>query len=275
MSLQYFLGYVTANDDPQYREDLKNLERLKRIDSGLGNIKLFIAISESKKRSKEDYEFIEHVTALFNGHTSIELIDIYFKSNVGRDFSSFKTIYDKVKAIAGPKDYILFQNRSGFGPFRAGWYKEYTQQFERFNKVAMCGCTINFNDHPVRSSNNNLPHIQTYSFLTKISFLDMFEDPFPGSQETDNFYVVIKGEIVISQYFLNKGFRITCLEWPEQVIDNETLPISAVDIKSKVKGKHFFYHKHYFKWRKLLLFNPIVWQRYRDSLKLYLFRNSF
>jgi hypothetical protein len=255
---QYFHCYATANESRFYLKDIQNLMRIKNCDSGFSKIVLFIAISEVKKISFFDEFFVKSVKKLFDGHPSIELREIYFKGNIGRDFSSFQSLFDKVKETADIDDYILFQNRSGYGPFHENWYRQFVKQFEKFDSIALCGSTINFLDHPKRSLRNNLPHVQTYSFLTKVYFMDMLGAAFPASTKTEKLDIVLNGEIEMSQFFLKNNFKITCIEWPDKAISNQTLPIVSSDIKTKVTAKHYFYHRLYFRKNKLKKINQII-----------------
>lgn len=240
---QYFHGYATANDKKYYFKDLLNLIKLKNTSSGYPKIILYIAISEVKKIGSSDTNFVKIVKEIFYKHPVIELREIFFKSNIGRDFSSYHSIYQKVKKNAHANDYIFFQNRSGFGPFQQKWYLKFTQQFEKFDAIAMCGSTINFSGLP----NEDSVHVQTYALLTKVFYMDIIATNFPGKNETDRKGVIVNGEIGLSQFFIKNDYFITCMEWPDHKISNQTTPIEAVDIKRKVKKKHAFYHRLYFK----------------------------
>lgn len=255
---QYFHGYATANDNKYYFKDIYNLLKLKITFSGYQKVILYVAISEVNPISKSDIDFIEIVKSIFHNHPVIELKEIYFKSNIGRDFSSYHSIFKKIKSNANINDYILFQNRSGFGPFHENWYLKFVQQFEKFDSIAICGSTINFLDIPTRSSVNNIPHIQTYSFLTKVFHMNLIDNNFPGINETIKENVIIKGEIGLSQFFLKNDYFITCLEWHNQKISNSTTPIEYSDIKRKVKKRHFFYHRLYFKRNFFFRINQII-----------------
>src|SRR5690606_2606322 len=177
----HFHCYATANDSFFYMKDLRNLRRIKDLDPGVDRVFLFIAVSEVRQSNPMDRLFVTMAKAMFRDHATITLVELFSKSNIGRDFSSYELLLNKVKKIASDEDYILFQNRSGYGPFRTGWYKIFVQQFERFGDVALCGSTINFLDHPSRSLKADLPHIQTYSFLSTLHFMKMLGDRFPGS----------------------------------------------------------------------------------------------
>ena len=243
---QYFHCYATANDNRCYLRDIQNLLRIKNTYSGVNKMIMFIAISDVNKINWCDRIFVWAIKTLFFSHPSIELKKIFFKTNIGRDFSSYSKMNDLIQKEASSNDYVFFQNRSGYGPFKKGWLKEMITQFEKHDLTALCGSTINFIDHTNRSQRNDLPHIQTYAFLTKISFLEMLGNSFPGKEESTRLDIILQGEIGLSQFFLNKGFGITCMEWPDKFITNNSKPINNIDIKEYVIQKHQFYHRLYY-----------------------------
>ena len=246
-NLKYFHCYATGNDFRFFRQDFKNLKRIKNIVSGVDEIYLFIAVSKVRRFNFFDIIFKKIVQKMFKNHPAIKLVGIIFKSNIGRDFSSYQAMFEKIKPLVSDNDYVFFQNRSGYGPFRENWYKNFVEQFEKFPSVAICGSTINFCDHPFISSNNDMAHVQTYSFLTKVSFLKLFGEDFPAINETDKLKIIANGEIVLSQFFLNKGYKITSIEWPNEVIAKDTIAFNNYDIKDRPTKKHYFYHREYFR----------------------------
>ena len=68
---------------------------------------------------------------------------------------------------------------------------------------------------------------------------------FPGHQEISRINIILKGEIGLSQFFLQKGYGITCMEWPEDYISAESVPLNNKDIKSNVSQDHQFYHRNF------------------------------
>ena len=249
----YYHCYATANDDRYYIKDIQNLYRMCNTSSGAKKVIMFIAISEVNKINWIDKVFVWAIKLIFFLHPSIHLKKIFFKTNIGRDFSSYAKINDLIQKESSSNDYVFFQNRSGYGPFRKGWLKEIIVQFEKYDLTALCGSTINFKDHPKRSERNDLPHIQTYAFLTKISFLKMLDNSFPGKDEISRLDIILQGEIGLSQFFLNKGYGITCMEWPNKFITNKSIPINNIDIKENVKQHHQFYHRLYFNKHKNII----------------------
>lgn len=246
-SVKHYHCYATANDNRFYFRDIHNLKKLQKSYSGLNNVILYIAISEVNKQTIIDKLFKKMVSQFFYNHPSITLIEIFFKSNIGRDFSSYHQSFIKINQTANPSDFIFFQNRSGYGPYQSFWYERFIKQYEKFENIAICGSTINFYNNSDRSPDNNFPHVQTYSFLTKVSHLNMFNGEFPGIHETKKDKIVCKGEIYLSHYFLKQGFKITCIEWPELPISIDSRRIIKKDIKGNPNANHFFYHWAYFR----------------------------
>ena len=243
--IQYFHCYVTSNDRLFYFEDIKNLINIRDNCSGVEKVVLYIAISKAKRPILLDKLFVNTIKKVFAQHATISLRDISFKENAGRDFSSYSYLNKKIQKEASPDDYVFFQNRSGCGPFRKRWYEEFITQFEKFDSAALCGSTINYKDHPSRSEKRDMPHVQTYALLTKTGFLKMIESAFPGADETERSKIILEGEIGLSQFYLNKEYGITCMEWTDRLITKNSKPISDTDIKEFVSADHQFYHRKY------------------------------
>lgn len=69
----------------------------------------------------------------------------------------------------------------------------------------------------------------------------------------------MEGEIGLSQYFLQRDMKITCMEWGDRVITNNCEALYDGDIKIAVKEDHQFYHRKYFRRNKLpKVRNPII-----------------
>ena len=243
----YYHCYATANDTSLYYRDYQNLLRIAQVYSGVEHLKLYIAISTAKPLNYFDKLFVRLITQLFKRHPNVTLQKIFFKTNVGRDFSSFALIRHLIDMENPKANYLFFQNRSGWGPFKANWLQAFQEQFEKYKSTALCGSTINFNDHPLNSNRTDIPHVQTYAFLTHKTYLDMLGDDFPGIKQTSRLDAISKGEIALSQFFLDKGLGITCMEWPEDFITQGTRPKSLGDVRGSVTQNHAFYHKVYFK----------------------------
>lgn len=245
--MAYFHIYATANDDKSFSQDIANLWSLAKRKPGVPQVKLRIAISEVHPVRCLDRIFVKHVTSMFEKTPWIELDGITFKSNVGRDFSSFAVAYRLI--APEPDDYVFFQNRSGFGPRCDDWYSTYLQQYSKDSHIALCGTTINFSDHPFRSKHQNLPHVQTYAFLTQHKRINQFREDFPGEHEEERINTILNGEIGLSQKLIKQGLAITSLERPDLTIrkqDSDTYETPRYSIIENALETHPFLHRRWF-----------------------------
>lgn len=242
---KFFHCYATANDKRFYLEDIKNLKRILMHDAGVGKIYLYIAISLVNKQSYWDDLFVKNISKMFSNQDRVILKSIFFKDNRGRDFSSYSELKKMILPFTSDSDYVFFQNRSACGPYFDNWLVQFIEHFNKHDSIALCGSTINFNDHPKRSQRNDLPHIQTYAFVTSLKYLNMLPKVFPGEKEVDRLQIILNGEIGLSQFYLKRQFSIVCLEWPDEIIALSSKAISTADCKEKVKELHSFYHRHY------------------------------
>ena len=242
--------YATANDMWNYCWDFENLTRIKKNADKNFITHLYIAISLVRKKNIFDLIFINCIKIYFIKTRNVKLCSITFKSNKGRDFSSYYIMSNEVLNKAKYNDYVFFQNRSGFGPFGKKWSANFIDQFNKFENIAICGSTINFMDHPRRSNRDDLAHVQTYAFLTKVNILDKIFENFPAINETNRLDIIYNGEIEFSQFFLKKGYGINCVEWPNTQILKTTKAIVREDVRGIVKKNHQFYHISFFKLKK-------------------------
>lgn len=250
MTPKYYHGYVTANDKQFYWRDILNLMRLRAKSSGVEQVELYIIISTAKPLNWLDDLFLKTIKKAFLQHQEISLKEIQFKDNIGRDFGSFSCFLTAIQQEAKENDYVFFQNRSGYGPFLQDWYKRYIVQFNKFSNVALCGATINGMDHHERSD-QSMPHVQTFSFLSQKKILDQLGNSFPAEKETERMNIILNGEIELSQTFLRKGFSITSIEQPEIPITNQFTQ-QIIDVKHKVEKQHSFFHRSYFRGLRIL-----------------------
>ena len=249
----YFHCYVTANDIWHYKADLKNLLRIKNCKHGLDKVNLLIAISQAKKLRFTDQLFKYLVKLLFINHKSVKLKTVFFKSNEGRDFSSYSACLNKILEKGIEDGFCFFQNRSGYGPFMENWYAKFIDQINKFPMAVLCGSTINFRDHPMRSTKINLPHVQTYAFLAKIKAIKSVLSDLKAISQSTRLDMILNGEIQLSQKILNNGNSITCMEWPDAEVTASSQAIERFDVRGKLKNKHQFYHKGLFHKKRSIL----------------------
>ncbi|RYH72780.1 hypothetical protein EVU94_11235 [Flavobacteriaceae bacterium 144Ye] len=239
---KYYHCYATANDDKFYFVDLKNLLNLKVTCSGLVSLNLYIVISKVRGINYYDKFFVWLVRNCFKNHPVINLKSVVFKTNIGRDFSSYNSMLNNLKD-ENSNDYLFFQNRSGIGPLKENWYLDFINQFERFENTALVGSTVSFLDFPKRSNRADLPHVQTYAFMTNLYMLNQLEDGFPARLKKNRKDIICEGEIGLSQFYLKKGYGISCIEWPDKLIKLNTKAVFFKDPRGLVSANHQFKHK--------------------------------
>ena len=249
------MSYATANEG-DYHEDYLHFSNLAQFDPGVDKISLYIAISEVKKRSSSDEKKIYSLARIAENNKKIIVKTVQFKSNTGRDFSSAATNLRSIYPTASQDDYVLFVNRSAYGPHCHSWYKTYINQYEKFQNVFLCGSTINFLGHPnTRMQRSTHTHIQTYAYLSQIRHLSMILKHFPGEGEDTRLGVIDHGEVGLSQFFMEAGGAITCLAWPDHYFDQvkpNCYDLPQQDIKKESSTYPFKYkYKSYKKQRRL------------------------
>jgi len=209
------MAYLTANED-DFSVDYINLLSMIRFHPGVERVHLFIAVSEVRPKGVRDNSAWSLIKTMLGKCGWIELEEVIYKTNIGRDFSSAHACLQAISEMASDDDQILFRNRSAYGPFKENWYCSYRDLFESDSKVGLVGNTINQSGHSQSEyqGSNDLAHIQTYIYLSSYSILKSLLSDFPGERETDRLALINNGEIGLSQRLISDGFYITCLNWP-------------------------------------------------------------
>lgn len=244
LNQRYFMSYSTANEDWLYRADWVHFSNLARLDPGVPLVEIFIAISKIKSSNIIETNLWQILKRVARKNPKIKVHKITFKDNIGRDFSSAAINLRNIAQIGNDEDYILFVNRSGYGPLEQNWYSKYIDQYKKFAHVGLCGSTINFCGHPKLPPSSITTHVQTYVYLTQLKHLLSIKDNFPGEKAQDRLMVIEQGEIGLSKYFLENNLGLTCLIWPDKVFtlkqpNDEQLP--QKDIKKVVTNIPFRY----------------------------------
>jgi hypothetical protein len=241
---RFFLSYATANDDPAYVVDFTHFANLRAHHPGVPLVTMLIAVSAVEPVGRRDKRARRRMFAAFRNCREIQVENVVFKSNVGRDFSSHSQNLSLIASQASDEDFVLFVNRSAYGPTMDNWYSAFVKQYSRFPNIGLCGSTINFLGHPQRPSPPPNTHVQTYVFLAKMEVLRSYVGRFPGENEVERLHVITEGEIGLSGRILAEGWGLTCLAWPDDVFTAEsptraTLPMR--DIKKDVQNLPFIY----------------------------------
>ncbi len=234
--MKYFVSYATANDDPRFLVDFLNFKNFVCYPSGVDEINIAISVSNVNRCEQDILEFGKSVRILQKSQ-KFNLLSLRFKKNLGRDFSSHACNLRDIAHSAEDDDYVLFLNRSAYGPNCSDWYLKYVEQFEKHENTGLCGSTINFRGLPRMEDREIYTHVQTYAFLSKFKFLQDALSFFPGEFENERHDVIEYGEIGLSKEFLKKGLSLSCLAWPEYSFDKTKLyspELPFRDIKKEV-----------------------------------------
>jgi hypothetical protein len=231
--------YLTANDDRSYVVDMLHFHHMARHAPGVRTIEVVIVVSAVKEFSAADRRAIDWLVADASSCPWLKFRTVIWKGNVGRDFSSAAA---GLRALAGelaPTDFVMVRNRSGYGPFEAGWYQRFIDQYRRHPGTALTGSTLCLRGHPKLPSEGPCAHVQTYVYLSQWQQLRTVSGNFPGARAPDRLQTIVAGEIGLSRRFLQAGARISCLHWPEQAFDLEQVaatPLPRADFKSEDLG---------------------------------------
>ena len=203
-----FLAYATANDRLGYVLDAKNVRRLVSLNPAAEPIDICLAVSEVTPRSKLDVRWYRTLADEFERGGRFRVIDVIFKTNIGRDFSSWKVCLEKIARVAQPDEFVLMLNRSASGPMLANWYTLYTEPFVRYPDLGICGSSINFEFKA---------HVQTYAWMTRMGIIERLMEDFPGERARTRREAIFNGEIELSQRLIARGYRIAALAWPDEL----------------------------------------------------------
>jgi hypothetical protein len=264
-AMKYYMSYSTANEG-DYKEDLFNFSCLAMQSPGVKKIYLYISVSEAREASKRDNRILSRLARIAESNRSIEVRSVRKKSNIGRDFSSAAFNLRLISQEAHDEDFILFVNRSCYGPLSDNWYAKYVEQYCRYEQVALCGSTINFSGHPEGRNRTNTTHVQTYMFLSQFQWMKVFLEHYPAEDEAKRIDIIDNGEILLSQRIIERGGALTCLAWPQFKFDESMRTSSELplyDIKSEVSALPFLYKRSslhsiafrfkFWRWRAALL----------------------
>jgi hypothetical protein len=212
---RYYLAYATANESRRFFWDAVNFERLVAHAPGVDRIELFIAISEVRRRSAADDRAVGELLKILARESRIRVRQVAFKSNTGRDMSSYAHCLDAIATEAAENDYVLCLNRSAFGPMSDDWYGRFVRQFGRDDRIGLCGNSINFCGFPDLPDRGKFTHVQTYCFLGRPRTLQPCFARLPALQAQIKEEVIRGGEIALSRAMLRAGLGLASLAWPE------------------------------------------------------------
>jgi hypothetical protein len=214
---RYYLAYATANESRRFFWDAVNFERMVAREPGVDRIELFMAISEVRSRSSADERANGELLKILARDRRIRVRQVAYKSNTGRDMSSYAHCLDAIAAEAAGDDYVLCLNRSAFGPLRDDWYGAFVRQFGRDERIGLCGNSINFTGFQDPPDRGRFTHVQTYCFLGRPRVLGPYFARLPALRAQTKTETIRGGEIELSRAMLRAGLGLSCLAWPEHV----------------------------------------------------------
>jgi hypothetical protein len=205
-----YLAYATANDRFGHILDAANFERMCALPSGTEEIHVAIAVSEARRRRRRHELWYDRLAQRLEKTGRFNVAALYFKPNKGRDFSSWFSAYDRLRAVAGEEELILMLNRSAFGPLQDNWYAQFAEPFAAVSNLGICGVTANF-QHTL--------HIQTYAWMTRMKVLEALKEEHPGKYALSRKEAIFNGELMLSRRIMALGYSLTSLAWPGKVFD--------------------------------------------------------
>lgn len=263
---QHYLAYLTATDSRSHAADYLNLTNMVRYHPGVEKIVLFIAISRVSSERRDDPRAVACLLREVQKCPWLELRSVFWKSNIGRDFSSAAVCLNAMRDSAAAEDFVMVRNRSAYGPFEDSWYAKYVVQYERFANTGLVGSTINFLGHPLRPTPNPATHVQTYVYLSQWKHLEPFLTDYPGARCAERLDLIEQGEIGLSQSIMKRGLGLSCLQWSDTCFTAEqprAPELPAEDIKSLVKGLPFTHRSNRYFWQPRSLLALCKWFLHR------------
>ena len=253
-----YLIYVTANDDPTYINDFFNFDDMARMNPGVSHIDIIIAISQARPFRAIDIMALNALRKRAEDSGWLKVLNIVWKGNVGRDFSSAQACFALLANVISEYDYIMVRNRSSYGPLAVNWYQAYKRQYHKFPNTGMVGSSINLSGHPLMSDPKNAIHVQTYCYFSQWLHLKKLVDDFPGIGCLNKFDVIVQGEIALSGRIMENDLQISCLQWPNDVFNlsmrhsSVTLNGSGIKSVANIPIRYRIYRKSFRRPRGLI-----------------------
>jgi hypothetical protein len=257
-----YLAYLTANDSPHYQADFLHFQHMARLHPGVDRVTVFIAISRVSELRAVDRVAMDELMAIADQCPWLDVRAVFWKGNVGRDFSSAEACLNAIGAEAHPDDYVMVRNRSAYGPSRENWYRQYVDQYQCFPNTGLVGSTINFLGHPRRPSDGPTTHVQTYAYLSQWRHFEPLRSAYPASRCVDRLELIHEGEIGLSRSMLERGLALSCLYWPDQVFTLSRLNapgLAQEDIKKNARALSLRYKYPSYFWQPLRLASQLAW----------------
>lgn len=263
MTPKYYLAYLTANDDDYFFIDYLHSVHLSKFDPGVEFVTIYIAVSEVKQKSDKNQACLNKIISIIERNPKLKVESVVYKSNIGRDFSSAATCLRAIATKAQDADFILFTNRSAYGPLKNNWYSDYLKQYNAHKNIGLCGSTINFASKAAGLQGCENVHVQTYIYLSTLKTSKTIIEDFPGEHVVERPQLLEEGELGLSKQIINNGFYITALFTSKYRFNHQsTIPddLSTKDIKGNAKGLPYLYKFKSYEKGLLGLFKKFKWR---------------
>lgn len=264
---EYYLGYLTANDDTSFFKDYLNIKNMTRYHPGVSPLHVCITVSAVKKVDDKQRHKIKQLKKVLLKAPHISKVKTIFKDNKGRDFSSAQHCFKYFSQFCENESYILIRNRSGYGPFDRNWYQKYVNLNKKLPNGGLTGSTINQckKQYIVKKDKQiqTHTHVQTYAYLSKWKYFKPITDTFPGVNCKKKRDVIIQGELGLSASFLERGLALNCLQWNNHVFTSDEmyygeLPFNDIKKISKKVPIRFRYRRYIYRFWSLI--DGIAWE---------------
>ncbi len=254
---QFFLGYITANDQPSFLIDYLNIKNMVRYHPGVPSIHVCIAVSEVSDITPKQKIRIQKLKYALQKAAHISKVHVIIKNNIGRDFSSAEKCLDYFSNFCSDNDYVLIRNRSGYGPFSNQWYSAYVKQNQKLEPGGLTGSTINQSALKSVEIKHVPTHIQTYVYLSQWKYFRPIFAKYPGAECTTKRDVIIHGELGLSSSFFDRGLSINCTEWEDYLFTPEKkvhpgLPMSDIKYSAVNAPIRMRYRRYYYRFWSIL-----------------------
>jgi len=263
---EFYLGYLTANDDPSFFKDYLNVKNMVRYKPGVSPLHVCITVSAVRKITDKDKSKIKRLKKTLLKANHISTVKIIFKNNIGRDFSSAQISLKYFSEFCKDESYILIRNRSGYGPLNNKWYANYISQNKKLPKGGLTGSTINqCKIQNVETENQQIQiqtHVQTYAYLSKWKYYKPIADEFPGADYLHKRDVIIQGELGLSSSFIERGLALNCIQWSDHIFTADKLyydELPSKDVKNISTNVPIRFRYRRYIYRTLSIIDGIIW----------------
>lgn len=268
---RYFLIYTTANET-DFLVDYVNILKMCEFKPGVAKVEVVFVVSEVDLGNQKSNIALGYIKRLLDASDWLELKGVFFKSNIGRDFSSAQYGLQVISNMASDEDVVMIRNRSAYGPFKNDWFSTYVEFFDSIESFGLIGNTMNQSGHSkLEYAKNEITcHVQTYLYLSVFGILKKLIEDFPGVYESNRIQLISKGELGLSRKIMDEGFVIGCIFWPDYPFGNSIYnypDLPQGDIKNQILGLPFEHRYSEVKYVNAFLKWKWRWKKFSQLLR--------